>query len=103
MQGYYVKYRPRLADSLRVAYATSWQEVDEIADRYGADVVLSGPSVWTSTQYDAGFKDLMDGLSKDGAARRFVLREPPPERILFRSGETFVVRVGSGAALEPNR
>jgi hypothetical protein len=98
MQGYYGQYRPRLVDSLRVAYATSWPEVDEIADRYGADVVLTGPSVWASTRYDAGFEDLLGELQGAGNERSFVLRNPAADRILFRSGETYVVRVGSGTA-----
>jgi hypothetical protein len=103
MQGYYGRYRPRLEASLRIAYATSWVEVDEIADRYGVDVVLTGPQVWASMHYDAGFEDLMSKLSQQGTERGFVLREPPAERILFRSGETFVVRAGTGAFPGTNR
>jgi hypothetical protein len=100
MQGYYVKYRPRLADSLRVAYATSWQEVDEVADRYGANVVLTGPPVWASAQYDAGFEGLMRELWQRGAAEDFVLRTPSPERVLFRSGDVYVVRSGTAGTRE---
>lgn len=103
MQGYYAKYRPRLEDSLRVAYATSWQEVDRIADFYGADVVLTGPSVWASTGYDAGFEELLGEVRQVAAGRSFVLRDPPPDRVLFRSGETYVVRVGSEFAPDTTR
>jgi hypothetical protein len=100
MQGYYARYRPRMEDSLRVAYATSWQEVDEIADRYGADVVLTGPQVWASAHYDAGFEELMHELWQRSATEDFVLRTPSPERVLFRSGEVYVVKSGAAGARE---
>ena len=98
MRGYYSRYRPRLEASLRVAYATSWQEVDEIAGRYGADVVLTGPQVWSSMQYDAGFEDLMGELEQRGARKGFILRDPPPGRVLFRSGDVYVIRVEAANA-----
>lgn len=103
MRGYYAKYRPRIEDSLRIAYATSWDDVDRIADRYGADVVLTGPAVWASTTYDAGFEALLSELQRASAEREFVLQDPPQDRILFRSGETYVVRVGTNSAPDPNR
>ena len=93
MLGYYDQFRPRLEASLRAAYATSWQELDSVLGEYGADVVLTGPQVWATDQYDAGFEELMRELWKRGAEYGFVLKNPPPERVLFRSGDVYVVRV----------
>ncbi len=78
--------------SLRAAYATSWQELDAILGKTGPCVVLTDASVWTKERYDAGFEDLLRELLKRGAEDGFVLKSPPPDRVLFQSGDVYVVR-----------
>lgn len=94
MQGYYRRYRHRIETSLRVAYAVSWSDLDRELDAYGDSVVLTGPMVWSRFEYDAGFDDLMRELAAKGVERGFVLQSPPTERVMFQSGDVYVVRVG---------
>jgi hypothetical protein len=94
MQGYYQALVPRIEASLRAAYATDWQELDGLLEPFGVGVVLTHPSVWESEGYPPPFEELATELMQPGRKEAFVLRNPPPERILFQSGETFVVRVG---------
>lgn len=93
MQGYYQAFVPRIEASLRVAYATDWQELDALLEPFGADVVLTHPSVWEASDYYPPFAQLFAELAQRGRGSSFVLRKPPADRVLFQSGETFVVRV----------
>ena len=95
MQGYYAHMRPRLEASLRAAYATSWSELDAALDAFDVDVMLTAPVVWTKSGYYAPFDTLVQQLREAGKQRGFVLQDPPQERILFRSGDVYVVRVGA--------
>jgi hypothetical protein len=56
--------------------------------------MLTGPSVWQKTGYYAPFDELTRHLLERGAREGFVLKDPPADRILFQSGEYYVVRVG---------
>jgi hypothetical protein len=97
MENYYKVMKPRVEASLRAAYATRIEDMDRELEPFGVDVMLTGPSVWEETGYFEPFDALAKGLRERGAQEGFVLKAPPPDRILFRSGEYYVVRVGKGA------
>lgn len=94
MQGYYRTLKPRIEASLRAAYAKDWNELDSLLVPFGVDVMLTHPSVWKSHSYPPPFDALAAELTQGNDESSFVLRQPPADRILFQSGETFVVRVG---------
>lgn len=94
MLGYYEQLRPRLEASLEIAYASSWEELDAAAARYHVSVALSAPAVWEKETYYEPFRPLVAGLKARGAEKGFVLQHPPADRILFQSGNVYVVRVG---------
>jgi len=96
MQGYYRRLVPRIEASLRAAYASSWDEVESALDPYHVNVMLTAPRVWTETTYYPPFDKLARGLIERGKLEGFVLQNPPPDRILFRSGDVYVLRVGAG-------
>lgn len=93
MAGYYNQLKPRIEASLRAAYATSMQEMDGALAEYGADVVLTDASVWEKPDYFAPFDALTRSLRERGDRLGYVLRSPPAERVLFHSGNIYVVRV----------
>lgn len=94
MQGYYTHMKPRVEASLRAAYATRIEDVDAALGPYGVDVMLTGPDIWTKQEYFPPFDGLFKNLIASGTRDGFVLRDPPADRILFRSGEYYVIRVG---------
>ena len=93
MLGYYAWVRPRIEVSLRAAYATSWRELDEVLIPYDVDVVLTAPAVWARKDYYAPYDDLVHELIARGEQEGFVLAKPAGDRVLFRSGEVYVIRV----------
>jgi len=93
MLGYYRQLRPRLAASLRAAYATSWTEVESALAAYDVDVVLTSPQVWEKEDYYPPFDGLVQDLRAKGARQGFVLQRPPASHVLFRSGDTYVLSV----------
>jgi hypothetical protein len=97
MQGYYARMVPRIEASLRAAYATSWDELQAALAPYEVDVMLTAPSVWEKSGYYAPFDGLAHALIERGRHEGFVMRSPPPDRVLFRSGDVYVVRAGAGS------
>jgi hypothetical protein len=97
MQGYYARVVPRIEASLRAAYATSWDELQAALASYEVDIMLTAPSVWEKSGYYAPFDGLAHALIDRGRQKGFVLRSPPPDRVLFRSGDVYVVRAGAGS------
>jgi hypothetical protein len=93
--GFYQKMKPLVEDSLRGAYATRWSEIDNILGARGVDAILTAPSVWVANDYFEPFSSLVHQLREEGIKNGFALKHPPPERILFRSGDVYVVRVVS--------
>jgi hypothetical protein len=91
--GYYAKYVPRIEASLDAAYATDWNAFDARLAPYGVDVFLSNAATLERTDYHPPFAARVAKLTEAKAPDSFVLREPPPERVLFRSGDTVVVAV----------
>jgi hypothetical protein len=94
MQGYYRRLVPRIESSLQAAYATSWDQLEASLAPYDVAVMLTAPTVWKKTGYYAPFDKLARQLLTRGRHDGFVLRVPPPDRILFRSGDVYVLRVG---------
>jgi hypothetical protein len=99
LAGYYRIVKPRVEASLRAAYAIDASELDSELAPYGVDVFVTGPAGWRETSYHEPYdRELVQGLLKRGRESGFALRDPPAERVLFRSGEYYVLRVG---AVEP--
>ena len=96
MRGYYRSLIPRLNDSLRAAYAADWKSVDEIARRYGATLAVTAPEVWSESHYYEPYDALVQSLRVAGRGH-FVLEHPSADRVLYRSGDVYVVRVGDRA------
>ena len=90
--GFYGKMKPLIETSLRVAYATNWGTIDRLLAPYHGAVILTCPAVWGKRTYYAPFKELVRSLDARGAVEGFVLQHPRAERVLFRSGEVYVVR-----------
>ena len=90
--GFYGKMKPLIETSLRVAYATQWKTIDRLLAPYHGAVVLTCPAVWGQRPYYAPFKELVRSLNARGDVEGFVLQHPRTDRVLFRSGEVYVVR-----------
>jgi len=95
MLGYHERMTPRIAASLEAAYATSWDEFEAALAPYGADVMLSGPSVFAQQSYHPPLDGFARDLIERGRGKGFVLQHPPAERVLFQSGDYVVVRIGT--------
>lgn len=95
--GYRSQLVPRLDASLHAAYASTWQDFDSVLQPYGVDVFVVAPYQWGERSYSAPFEGLVTKLMQVGEQQGFVLRDPPPERILFRSGAVTVVKVEQAA------
>jgi hypothetical protein len=91
--GYYAKYVPRVEASLDAAYATDWDALDARLAPYGVGAVLSNAATLDRTAYRPPFDERVATLTAGVAPESFVLRDPPPDRVLFRSGDTVVVAV----------
>jgi len=90
---YYSIMRPRLEAELRAAYATDIAEMDRQMAPYGADVFVVGPQAYSATGYLEPFNRLATELIARGHQKGFALRVPPADRVLFQSGEYFVIQV----------
>lgn len=101
MRGYYRYIEPRLDASVRAAYATDWDALLARLAPYGVDVVLSGPPAWQDASLPAPHDAMARRARTAADGRDFILRSPPPEHILFRSGDYFVVRVASAVTDKP--
>jgi hypothetical protein len=94
MLGYFAKVKLRVDASLRAAYATNLDEVDRELMPFGVNVFVTGPAVWKATRYLEPYDNMVQSLLSRGRKEGFALRHPPQSRILFQSGEYYVVRVG---------
>lgn len=98
MRGYYARLSPRIEASLRAAYASSWDEVESALAPYHVNVFVTGPSVWSDpSDYYPPFDQVVHELRQKGREQGFVLQHPPADKVLFRSGDVYIVRVGAGA------
>jgi hypothetical protein len=98
MEGYYRQMRPRIEASLDAAYATDWNDLDAALAPFGASVMLSDAAVLDHPHYRPPYDKRVAALTQGVDPRAFVLRDPPADRVLFRSGDTVVVAVRSPVA-----
>lgn len=95
MKGYYALVKPRVEALLRAAYATSLSEFDSALEPFGVDVFVTGPPVWSKTGYLEPYDTMVQQLLADGKLHGFALRQPPEERVMFRSGGYYVLRAAA--------
>jgi hypothetical protein len=94
LRGYYAIVKPRVEASLRAAYATDVSDLDAQLAPYGVDVFVTGPMVWSETKYLEPYDhDLFQALLARGRSDGFALRDPPADRVLYRSGDYYVLSV----------
>jgi hypothetical protein len=98
LRGYYAIVKPRVEASLRAAYATDVSELDQELAPYGVDVFVTGPMVWNETEYLEPYDhEFFQALLARGRDKGFALREPPADRVLYRSGDYYVLSVHAPA------
>jgi len=103
--GFYYPIAERMRGQLAAYFSDRWEEVDALADQYGARVAFVNRARFENgtTAY------VFEPFSADNRERfqrnrgRFVLLNPPAERILFESGDILIVRVGQTAQLPSGR
>jgi len=94
LRGYYAIVKPRVEASLRAAYATDISDLDSQLAPFGVDVFVTGPMVWNETSYLEPYdSEFFLALLARGRDKGFALRAPPPDRVLYRSGEYYVLSV----------
>ena len=68
--------------------------IEELAEELGGvDVFVSGPPAFAAKGYLAPFDPLAQDLLARGRKVGFALQSPPADRVLFRSGEYYVIKV----------
>ena len=96
--GYYRIVKPMISAEVQAAYASSWPAIDQLCDRFGATVFVVDlnryrrPIDRKAAYYEpfrSEARELIDAGEKNG----FALENPPPDRVLFRSGDYIVVRL----------
>lgn len=95
MLGYHERMTPRVAASLEAAYATDWEGITSALAPYGVEVFVSSEDVFTKSGYNPPLDTLASTLIARGRAEGFALRNPPAERVIFRSGDYVVVSVAT--------
>jgi hypothetical protein len=93
LEHYYAVVKPRVEASLRAAYAPDVATMDSELRAYHPDVFVVGPPAWTMTRYLDPYDAMVQPLLVKGRREGFGLQRPPADRILFRSGEYYVLRV----------
>ena len=101
LQGYHAGYHdfaePRYADSVAAYYAQDWATLDRLADEYGADLFVFNPSGLDRANLPEPYATRAGAwMAEEG--RRFVLPDPPADRVAFRRGDWTVVRLRPAAA-----
>lgn len=95
-RGYYARVKERTEASFRACFATRIEDADALRALYGVDVFLVNGKNYDPGKppsYSAPFGDLVRRLYDEGRAKGFALRDPPSDRVLFRSGSWTVVRL----------
>lgn len=96
-QGYHDLMKPRIEAELRASYAAEWDEVEAALAPFDVDVFVVVPDMWDWGTYYSPYAGMTSKLYARAAAHQFALKEPPADRVLFRSGDVYVVRVGDAA------
>ena len=94
--GYYQIMAKRLDATLAAFHATDFATVDRLHARYGVDVFVVNRRRYApgKSLYFQPFYAVTQEQWARGSREGFVLRDPPPDRILFQQGEFSVIRVG---------
>lgn len=95
--GHYRRLAERIADELAACFASRWEEVDRLYERYGADVFLVNATRYAEPRkrlYYEPFEAAAHAAFERGAREGFALVDPPEDRVLFRRGAFSVVRLG---------
>jgi len=93
--GFYRPIAEKLHAELAACYADNWADVDALYDRYGVRVFLVN-----AERYRPKGSYIFSPFNQANRERvkrnkgRFVLMNPPPDRVLFKSGDISVIRVG---------
>lgn len=99
LERYYAIVKPRVEASLRAAYATDVETLDAELAPYGVDVFVTAEAVFEGARYLRYHEPYESALVRDlvasGREEGFALREPPAERVLYRSGGYYVLDVGA--------
>ena len=92
---YYAQIAERIAAELTACYASDWKDVDALRHRYGVGVFVANAGYYAHPHgYYVPFAEAALKQHERGQREGFVLQNPPAERVLFRSGDYTVVRVG---------
>ena len=104
LKEYYAIVKPRVEASLAAAYATDIGTLDAELAPYGVDVFVTAPAVFEDERYmhyhEPYQSELVGDLVATGRAHGFALRDPPADRVLFRSGDYYVLDVRDPEARE---
>ena len=94
--GYYQRMAKRLEAALTAFHATDFATLDRLHEQYGVDVFVVNQRRYAPGQslYFQPFSAAAQKQWARGNREGFVLRDPPPERILFQQGEFSVIRLG---------
>ena len=89
--GYYRIVKPMSRPRSKPPTRPTWPAIDQLCDRFGATVFLVDlnryrrPIDRKRTYYEP-FRSEVQGLIDAGEKNGFALENPPPDRVLFRSG-----------------
>jgi len=97
---YYRYVSERIEAELTACYASRWEDVERLHDRYGADVFLVNRARYREGgwRYFAPFEEANRIRFDRGRTAGFVLLDPPAGRVLFSAGDYAVVRLGPSPA-----
>jgi hypothetical protein len=90
---YYSIMKGRLESELRASYATNISEMDSQMAPYGVNVFVIGPQAFAAKGYLQPFDAMAKALLARGRKEGFALQSPPADRVLFRSGDYYVLQV----------
>ncbi len=98
-QAYYLGFYdeivlPRVRDSIAAYYATDWQTVDALHERYGVRAFLYHRGPMRKLAEEEPFRSLCRAAWQEMGDREPVMYRPPDDRILFAHGGLLIIRVG---------
>ena len=98
-QAYYLGFYndivlPRLRDTNNAFYATDWETVDELYEKYGVRVFYFRAHNYQRLPYEEPFRTLarIPASKLDGKVP--VMYDPPIDRVLYQAADMYLIRVG---------
>lgn len=91
---YFREMERRIAGCLAACYASDWSAVDRLQREYGVDVFIVNLERFNPPAVEPWLARVAAPFIEDGQKNGFVLKNPPPERVLYRGGTFLAVRVG---------